>query len=334
MTEHNKPPEEEEGQSEEASTAVATTGPTAPVPRDIGKGAIFGGKPASFDEAWRFASMIANSNMAPKGFAGDPGSVMVAMQMGMELGLSPLASVQNIAVINGRPSLWGDALIAVCQSHQDFLKMSEWLEVDGEEMTAYCRVWRRGYDAHTASFSKSDATTAGLWGGNVWAKYPKRMLQNRARAFALRDRFADALRGIRSAEEERDIVVIGGEYVPDQVIGPEGQIAHDSAGVISAALDGQKEDTSEESGESSTTVHTQPDSSTAVHTPAPAVDKKAPGRPPNLEKFKGEIKESTDPKKFWHENRARFQSKLGPDQYKDLTVFADDLVFEKEHPEG
>ncbi|HDY65349.1 MAG TPA: hypothetical protein ENH84_03835, partial [Phycisphaerae bacterium] len=240
--------------------------------------------------------------------------------------------IQNIAVINGRPSLWGDALIAVCQGHPDFLKMAEWFEGKGEEITAYCRVWRRGYEPHTASFSISDAKTAKLWGKTgksgqptPWVTYPKRMLQNRARAFALRDRFADALRGIRSAEEERDIIVVGGEFSPDQVIGTEGQIAYDSAGVISAALDGQKEDAPDDEEKHSTPADPPPQEAMA--------DKKAPGRPPNLEKFKGEIKESADPKAFWHENRARFQSKLGPDQYKDLTVFADDLIFEKEHPE-
>jgi hypothetical protein len=52
-------------------------------------------------------------------------------------------------------------------------------------------------------FGADDAKRAGL-AGDVWAKYPDRMLQNRARAFALRDQFADALMGIGMVEEYDD----------------------------------------------------------------------------------------------------------------------------------
>ena len=46
---------------------------------------------------------------------------------------------------------------------------------------------------------------AGLWGkAGPWSQYPKRMLQMRARSFALRDKFADALSGLLMAEEVQD----------------------------------------------------------------------------------------------------------------------------------
>jgi hypothetical protein len=62
--------------------------------------------PTNLSEAMALAKMIAQSDLAPKDYKGKPGNVLIAMQFGAELGVAPMQSVQNIAVINGRPSLW------------------------------------------------------------------------------------------------------------------------------------------------------------------------------------------------------------------------------------
>ena len=69
--------------------------------------------PKNLSEAMEYAKIIASSGMVPKSFQGRPGDVLVAVQMGVELGLPPTQALQNIAVINGRPSLWGDAVLAI-----------------------------------------------------------------------------------------------------------------------------------------------------------------------------------------------------------------------------
>jgi len=73
-------------------------------------------------------------------------------------------------------------------------------------MAAVCQAKRRGYAKPTiATFSVADAKKAGLWGkSGPWQQYPKRMLQLRARGFALRDAFPDVLRGLVTAEEAQD----------------------------------------------------------------------------------------------------------------------------------
>ena len=56
-----------------------------------------------------------------------------------------------------------------------------------------------------SAFSKEKAMNAKLWGKDgPWKTYPERMLKMRARGFALRDAFADRLKGIITAEEARD----------------------------------------------------------------------------------------------------------------------------------
>ena len=63
--------------------------------------------------------------------------------------------------------------------------------------------------AVTRTFSAEDAKRAGLAGkSGPWTQYPDRMMQLRARAFALRDTFADKLRGINVREEVQDYQVI------------------------------------------------------------------------------------------------------------------------------
>jgi len=162
-------------------------------------------KPANLNEAMNLATMISKSCLAPKDFKDKPDDTLVAMMLGNELGLNPLQSIQNIAVVNGRPSVWGDALLALVQNHPAFGYIEE--TFDDATMTAKCVVGRKGGKPHTSTFSKADAETAGLWGRNTWKQYPKRMLAMRARGFALRNQFADALLGLVTREEAMDMPV-------------------------------------------------------------------------------------------------------------------------------
>ena len=159
--------------------------------------------PQTLDQAMNLSKMLASSEFVPKDFRGKPENILVAIQWGAEVGLCPMQAMQNIAVINGRPSLWGDAMLALVQSHPDYEYHKEWVKND----VAHCEVKRKGAPAHTATFSKAQATAAGLWGRNTWKSYPERMLQMRARGFALRDQFSDALKGLIIREEAEDYPV-------------------------------------------------------------------------------------------------------------------------------
>jgi len=161
---------------------------------------------ASMDDAYRFAKMVASSEFAPKDFRGKPESCLLAIQAGSEVGLSPMQSLQSIAVINGRPSIWGDAAMALVQASPVCEYVREYVEGDGDNLVAVCEAKRRGYPAPTVvRFSVADAKKASLWGkSGPWQQYPTRMLALRARGFALRNAFADALRGLITAEEAQD----------------------------------------------------------------------------------------------------------------------------------
>ena len=157
--------------------------------------------PRNFEQALTFSDYLAESDLVPKDFKGRPGNCLIAMQWGAELGLKPLQALQNLAIINGRPALWGDAVIALVRSSP----LCEFIIESDDGATATCRVKRRGEPEQSRTFGMDDAKTAGLMGkSGPWTQYPKRMRQMRARAFALRDVFPDVLRGLPVAEEVMD----------------------------------------------------------------------------------------------------------------------------------
>lgn len=186
-------------------------------------GPVAGIAPQNIGEAFRLADAIHQSGMAPFGL-NTPQKVMIAMLAGMELGLPSMQSVQSVAVINNRPCMWGDALIAVVRHSPLCLYVREWIEGEGDSRIAYCETQRQG-EPHPVvrTFSVQDAKDAGLWqtesivtkkrkdGGQYqaandspWFKYKPRMLQMRARAWCLRDVYADVLKGMHAREEIED----------------------------------------------------------------------------------------------------------------------------------
>lgn len=161
--------------------------------------------PSSFEEGYRIAKVLAASDLVPRDYKGKPENCLVAMQWGADIGLPGLQALQNIAVINGRPSIWGDAAKALALAHPACEDIEEYIEGEGDKMVAVCVATRKGKKPVTQRFSVEDAKKAGLWGKQgPWQAYPKRMLQMRARGFALRDAFPDALRGLVLAEEAQD----------------------------------------------------------------------------------------------------------------------------------
>lgn len=154
----------------------------------------------SFDEMGRFCKAVVNSTLAPKSFD-TPEKVMVAIQAGLEVGLAPMQALQSIAIVNSKPVIFGDAALALAMRHADFEDIDEVVDTEG----ATCTIKRRGRTPVVRTFTMADAKRAKLAGKDgPWQQYPQRMLQMRARSWALRDAFPDALKGLGVAEEVRD----------------------------------------------------------------------------------------------------------------------------------
>jgi hypothetical protein len=119
-----------------------------------------------------------------------------------------MSALQNIAVINGRPAIYGDAALALIRSSGllEVFREEEIGEVGKDTFGIKVTAKRIGFDEASETFTVGDAKASKLWGKNgPWTDYPKRMLKFRARGFILRDIFGDVLKGLRTLEEVRDI---------------------------------------------------------------------------------------------------------------------------------
>ena len=151
--------------------------------------------PQDIEQAFRLATAISKSGLAPSTMK-DPEKILVAIMHGLEVGLPPMQAIQKIAVINGRPAMWGDALPALLWARG--FKLIEGVS----DNIATCTVVRPDGERITRMFSTDDAKKAGLLGKpGPWQQYPQRMLAMRARGFACRDGAADVLSGLYIAEE-------------------------------------------------------------------------------------------------------------------------------------
>ncbi len=163
---------------------------------------------------------LSKCQLCPKGLKGAaPRDFFWIIQKGIAVGLDPTQALENIAIINGKACMSGDAMLALCMPHGDIQET-----FDEAKQTAVCTCRRPGKSPVTRTFSMQEAMDAGLlafdkdghalgksregWTRNVpWGSYPRRMLLMRARGFALRDAFPDVLKGIISSEEAMDYKV-------------------------------------------------------------------------------------------------------------------------------
>lgn len=157
------------------------------------------------DNALSFLEKFCKTAFCPKQYIGKPEEAYIACAVGRTLGMSAYAAINSIAIINGRPVIWGDGLKGVVLRQCALFKET----FDPETFTATCTIRRkdRPNDEIVASFSWQEAQQAHLDTKAIWQSYPRRMLQMRARGFAIRDAFPDLLQGMITKEEAEDYPV-------------------------------------------------------------------------------------------------------------------------------
>jgi len=191
-----EPNDERENMDDKKEVISFKPSPAAPkffslVPKDLG-------------EALKLAEMMAASDLVPKDYKGKPGNCLIGMQFGAELGLPPMQAVQNIAVINGKPGLYGDIGKGLLLGRGFKIEERDTAETKAKS-AAWCRITRPDGQVTERTFTIDDAKTAGLWGKQgPWTTNPHRQMAWRAFWFAARDIASDVLKGLGGVEELQD----------------------------------------------------------------------------------------------------------------------------------
>jgi len=192
--------------------------------------------------ALEYANVLLKSGIAPAHFyhkgtdgkpdytKGKPEAVVIVLQFGSEIGMSPMQALQQLVPVNNLVSLKGDGAKALIQRSG---KLATWEEVEigtqGKDDWGF-RISASRKDTgekNTASFTVADAKRAGLWIDDAalqrsqglrhspWYKHPRRMLKYRALGFISRDLFPDVLSGIYTEEEAADMSIDNTRFVAD-----------------------------------------------------------------------------------------------------------------------
>ncbi len=152
------------------------------------------------------AHVFSVSSMMPRGLERKE-DIFVVLAMGSEVGLTPMQSVQNISAINGRPVIWGDAMLGLVEASGLLEDFEEKMSGAGKDFMCTAIAKRKGRKTPIErSFSIKMAANAGLTDKGPWKKYAERMCQMRARSWCLRDGFSDVLKGLRTPADTDDVI--------------------------------------------------------------------------------------------------------------------------------
>lgn len=149
------------------------------------------------------ALKVADTDFVPRGLQGNPEAVAAAILYGRELDMAPMTALQQVYMVEGRPTLAAEHLRAMvfAAGHE-----IAFVETTGSQCTVKGR--RKNSDMWTTVvWSLAMAQAAGLTGKKNWQRYPRQMLVARATAELCREIFPDVTHGIPATEEFED----GGE---------------------------------------------------------------------------------------------------------------------------
>lgn len=132
----------------------------------------------------------------PRGLVGKPNAIAAAILTGLELGLGPMEAMRSIHIVEGKPTMSADLMLA--RAIRAGIRI-EWEQCDGEAATL--KLERSGMK-HRHSFTFAEAQRAGLTSKDVWKKYAPAMLRARCVSAALRAFAPDVLgAGVYTPEE-------------------------------------------------------------------------------------------------------------------------------------
>lgn len=152
----------------------------------------------------QLAGVISKANgMIPAAFEGKENNIFLAMQYGASVGLNPIASLQNINVIKGKPSFSGQTYAGLVRLAGHTLR----IERDEKNMRAKCTIIRKDDPDHptVTVFTMADAERAGLTSNPSYKKYPMQMLTWRAVTDCARNACSELFLGV------------GGAYTSDEL---------------------------------------------------------------------------------------------------------------------
>jgi hypothetical protein len=291
--------------------------------RPVGHVEIINGKYVAHDMEgmWRLAQAFANSEVCKaRRDIKSAWDVYMILSHGESVGFHPVQSLNTIMVVNGRTSVWGDGAKALAEQFAQTEYIKEWIEGDEHEWVAHCEIKRRDRPLPThCTFSWEDAKRAKLSTRDTYQSYPKRMLQMRARLFAIRDAVPEALMGLATVEEQQDIREPV-KFDPDKAIGA--APAKPAPDRLKDRLTGRDIEKLPAAGESDTLppVEPPPTGTPADETPAPEP------KPKGRKKAAEPVQDAPEPETVPEPSEAPVESEAGLSGYEKAVAIVGEIT--------
>lgn len=158
--------------------------------------------PRTLQEMIDIAERLAKSSLLPEALRGKVPDVLMQIMAGQELGLYSMASLRSFNIINGKPVMGADAMVAVILGSgkaEYFRRVG-----DGSATSVTYATKRRGEQERTCTWTIEMAKTAALHQKDNWRTYPRAMLASRAKSELARDVYPDVLAGCYTPDEISD----------------------------------------------------------------------------------------------------------------------------------
>lgn len=167
--------------------------------------------PKLMNQSFRMANMISKSGLVPDSYKGSPENCLIAIDLANRMGMSPVAVMQNLYIVKGKPAWSGSFCAGVVNGSGKFTPIQyQWVGEPGK-MNYGCRaVAKRLSDNSLCMGGLVTMQTAQDEGwlqkpGSKWKTMPEQMLQYRAASFFAKVHCSDYLLGIPTIEEVQDI---------------------------------------------------------------------------------------------------------------------------------
>lgn len=199
--------------TEQTTTEVAEQKQTTSLETDFSKGVFASSN--NFKMAWQMAQALASSSIVPQNFQKNPSNCLIAIEQANRLNMSPFLVMQNLYVIQGRPSWSSQWIIAAVNNSGKFdmeLQFEEKKDKDGKPFSCQCWTMQGGRRIEGITIDMDLARAEG-WtskNGSKWRTMPQVMLRYRAASFFARMNCPEVILGLYSREEAEEIAYAEG----------------------------------------------------------------------------------------------------------------------------
>jgi hypothetical protein len=163
------------------------------------------------DKLMEMASMLSKSTIVPVAYQNRPENCFIALDMASRMGVSPMVVMQNLYVIQGKPSFSGSAIASMIRSNPQYTNVE--LNYVGEEGKDTWGAYVTAENKHNGKTIKGATVTIAIakkegWltkGASKWLTMPELMLGYRAYTWFGRIHCPEVMMGLQATEEISDV---------------------------------------------------------------------------------------------------------------------------------